>query len=97
MLPRYRGNNNTEEEEEEVKEEEEPILLATPNPLQVLIMPSLSFELLSSSSLNHHNPMEYDHNEDSSTGSSTTMDLVERFHRATMLHHRSPAPLVSVP
>ena len=91
MLPRYHGNNNTEEEEEE------PILLATPNPLQVLIMPSLSFELLSSSSLNHHNPMEYDHNEDSSTGSSTTMDLVERFHRATMLHHRSPAPLVSVP
>ena len=94
MLTRYHGNNITEEEEEEVKEEEERILLATPNPLQVLIMPS--FELLSSSSLNHHNPMEYDHNEDSSTGSST-MDLVERFHRATMLHHRSPAPLVSVP
>ena len=45
LLPRYHGNNNTEEEEEE------PILLATPNPLQVLIMPSLSFELLSSSSL----------------------------------------------
>lgn len=91
MLPRYHGNNNTEEEEEE------PILLATPNPLQVLIMPSLSFELLSSSSLNHHNPMKYDHNEDDSSTGSSTLDLVERFHRATMLHHRFPAPLVSVP